>query len=107
MIFRYKLLLLLWFAYFFNQYYRQVFNVLIPVFREDLAFTDTQCGLVASLSHLALALVIPIGGYAGDRYDKFSIIILSFVIGALAMASVGFSYVFVPILFIPGYRFFR
>ena len=40
---------MLWVAYFLNQGDRQIFNVVIPLIKEDLHLTDVQLGFVASM----------------------------------------------------------
>jgi len=40
---------MLWVAYFLNQGDRQIFNVVIPLIKEDLHLTDVQLGFVASV----------------------------------------------------------
>ena len=63
-------LLGLWLCFFLNQAYRQLFNVLIPLFRSEFSLSDQQIGLIASVSNLALGICIPFAGFMGDRFNK-------------------------------------
>ena len=64
--YKWELILLLWFAYFFNQADRQVYNVVLPALKTDLRLTDVQAGLVGSIFMGTYALLVPVAGYAGD-----------------------------------------
>ena len=59
-IYKWELLLWLWIAYFFNQADRQIFNIVLPLIKEDLGFTDAQLGLVASTFVLCVGICTPI-----------------------------------------------
>ena len=45
--YKWELIIMLWFAYFLNQGDRQIYNVVIPLIKEDLHLSDLQLGLVA------------------------------------------------------------
>lgn len=81
--YKWEVLLLLWMAYLLNQADRQVFNTVLPAIRDSLSLTDTSIGLIATLFNLCYALMVPIGGWAGDRFSRkwvvtFSILFWSF-----------------------------
>ncbi len=81
--YKWEVLLLLWMAYLLNQADRQVFNTVLPAIRDTLSLTDTSIGLIATLFNLCYALMVPIGGWAGDRFSRkwvvtFSILFWSF-----------------------------
>ena len=40
--YKWELIIMLWVAYFLNQGDRQIFNVVIPLIKEDLHLTDVQ-----------------------------------------------------------------
>ncbi|MFO7937329.1 MAG: MFS transporter [Kiritimatiellia bacterium] len=64
--YKWELLLLLWFAFFFNQADRQSYNVVLPLLTEDLGLTSVQTGLIGSIFLWCYALLVPLGGYLGD-----------------------------------------
>ena len=43
--YKWELIIMLWVAYFLNQGDRQIFNVVIPLIKEDLHLTDVQFGV--------------------------------------------------------------
>ncbi|NGM89618.1 MFS transporter, partial [Parapusillimonas sp. SGNA-6] len=56
--FNWEFIVLLWFAFFFNQADRQVFNIALPAVREDLGLNDVQLGLIASAFILAIGIFV-------------------------------------------------
>ena len=54
--YKWELIIMLWVAYFLNQGDRQIFNVVIPLIKEDLHLTDVQLGL--SLLYLRLYMAV-------------------------------------------------
>ena len=68
--YKWELLLLLCFAFFFHQGDRAIFGVVLSEIRTDLHLTDSQLGLVGSVLFLTLALMMPVAGYVGDRLKK-------------------------------------
>ena len=91
-------LLVLWLCFFLNQAYRQLFNVLIPLFRSEFSLSDQQIGLIASVSNLALGICIPFAGFMGDRFNKKYLVAASIFLGGLAMINVSFASLFLLIL---------
>jgi MFS family permease len=75
--YKWEALLLLWFAFFFNQADRQIFGVVLPLIRADLHLSDAELGLIASALGWTLALTVPVAGWVSDRYPKHRVIILS------------------------------
>lgn len=63
--YKWELIIMLWVAYFLNQGDRQIFNVVIPLIKEDLHLTDVQLGLVASVFTIVYGCLVPFGGYMG------------------------------------------
>lgn len=90
--YKWELILLLWFAFFFNQADRQVFNVVLPLIRDDLGLTDADMGLVATMLILIFGILVPIAGMLGDRINKKYIIIISLLIWSSATLVTGLSY---------------
>ena len=68
--YKWEVLLLLWMAYLLNQADRQVFNTVLPSIRQALDLTDTSVGLIATIFSLFYAAMVPIGGWAGDRFSR-------------------------------------
>lgn len=66
MPYKWELILLLWFAFFFNQADRQAYNVVLPLLSADLKLSPIQAGLVASIFLWCYALLVPVAGYLGD-----------------------------------------
>ena len=56
--YKWEVLALLWVAFFLNQADRQVFNVVLPLIREDLQLTDLQLGTIATVFNLVYALLV-------------------------------------------------
>ena len=90
-IYKWELLLWLWIAYFFNQADRQIFNIVLPLIKEDLGFTDAQLGLVASTFVLCVGICTPIAGFIGDLFSRKNIIITSLFIWSIATFFTGFT----------------
>jgi MFS family permease len=89
--YKWELVFLLWFALFFNQADRQVFNVVLPLIRSDLGLSDPQLGLVGSILVWTLAAMVPIAGYAGDVFSRKWIIVCSLLFWSAATLSTGLS----------------
>lgn len=88
--YKWELIVLLWFAFFFNQADRQVYSVVLPSLTSDLQLTDVQAGLVASIFMWTYALLVPVAGYAGDALPRKWIVFWSLLIwsGATLMSGV-------------------
>ena len=68
--YKWEVLALLWVAYLLNQADRQVFNVVLPLIREDLGLSDVAIGSIATVFNLFYAVLVPIGGLVGDRFSR-------------------------------------
>ena len=68
--YKWEVLALLWVAYLLNQADRQVFNTVLPAIRDALSLTDTSVGLIATVFNLFYAIMVPLGGWAGDRFSR-------------------------------------
>ena len=64
--YKWELIALLWFAFFFNQADRQSYNVVLPLLTKDLGLSSVQTGLIGSIFLWCYALLVPLGGYLGD-----------------------------------------
>jgi sugar phosphate permease len=96
--YKWELIILLSFAFFFNQADRQIFNVVLPSIRDDLNLSDPEMGLIASVFILFYALMVPVGGLLGDRLKKKYVIVFSLIIWSLATLTTGLSYTLVQLI---------
>lgn len=89
--YKWEVLGLLWMAFLFNQADRQVFNIVLPLVKADLALTDVGVGAIATLFNLVYALFVPIAGFVADRFSKKWIVVISILFWSLATFFTGFS----------------
>ena len=87
--YKWEVLLLLWMAYLLNQADRQVFNTVLPAIRDALSLTDTSVGLIATIFNLFYAAMVPIGGWAGDRFSRKWVTTLSILFWSVATMFTG------------------
>ena len=87
--YKWELLTLLSFAFFFHQGDRAIFGVVLSGIRADLQLTDSQVGLVGSVLFLTLALMMPLAGYVGDVVSKKWLITCSLVFWSAATLFTG------------------
>lgn len=78
--YKWELIILLWFAFFFNQADRQAYNVVLPLLSADLKLSPVEAGLVASLFLWCYALLVPVAGYLGDVSRRKWIVFWSLLI---------------------------
>ena len=90
MSYQWELLLWLWLAFLFNQADRQVFNVLLPLLRENLGLSDVQLGLLNSVFVAVNGLLVPVAGFLGDRISRRRMITASLFLWSLATFCTGF-----------------
>lgn len=100
--YKWELIILLWFAMFFHQADRQLFNVLLPLIRESLSLSDEQLGLVASILIATYAVLVPVAGYAGDVISKKKIVFLSLFCWSTATLFTGSSTVLFHLILLRG-----
>lgn len=86
---KWEVLLLLWMAYLLNQGDRQIFNTVLPSIREALHLTDTSVGLIATLFNLFYAFMVPLGGWAGDRFSRKWVVTISILFWSIATMFTG------------------
>ena len=87
--YKWEVLLLLWMAYLLNQADRQVFNTVLPAIRDALSLTDTSVGLIATIFNLFYAIMVPIGGWAGDRFSRKWVTTISILFWSVATMFTG------------------
>ncbi len=101
--YKWELIILLWFAFFFNQADRQIFNIVLPSIRDDLGLTDASMGLVASVFTLFYGIMVPVGGFLGDRLNKKYILILSLLVWSMATLITGLSSTLVHLIILRSF----
>ncbi|MBQ9193025.1 MAG: MFS transporter [Bacteroidales bacterium] len=87
--YKWEVLALLWVAYLLNQADRQVFNTVLPAIRDSLNLTDTSVGLIATVFNLFYACMVPLGGWAGDRFSRKWVTTLSILFWSIATMFTG------------------
>ena len=87
--YKWEVLLLLWMAYLLNQGDRQVFNTVLPAIRDALNLTDTSVGLIATIFNLFYAIMVPVGGWAGDRFSRKWVTTISILFWSIATMFTG------------------
>lgn len=89
--YKWELIIILWVAYFLNQGDRQIFNVVIPLIKDDLMLDDVQIGLVATIFTLVYGILVPLGGFAGDLFRRKWVIFFSLLIFSIGTLFTGFA----------------
>ena len=87
--YKWEVLVLLWMAYLLNQGDRQVFNTVLPAIRDSLNLTDTSVGLIATIFNLFYAIMVPVGGWAGDRFSRKWVTTISILFWSVATMFTG------------------
>jgi sugar phosphate permease len=100
--YKWELILLLWFAFFFHQADRQIFNVVLPAIRDDLNLTDTDMGLISAIVTLAYGILVPVRGFIGDRVNKKWLIIISLFMWTSATLFTGMSTLLMHLIVLRG-----
>ena len=97
-MYKWEVLFLLWMAYLLNQGDRQVFNTVLPAIRDALNLTDTSVGLIATIFNLAFAVMVPIGGWMGDRFSRKFVVTFSVLFFSFATMFTGYANSFVMLI---------
>ena len=87
--YKWEVLILLWMAYLLNQADRQVFNTVLPAIRDTLNLTDTSIGLIATIFNLCYALMVPLGGWAGDKFSRKWVVTIAIIFWSIATMFTG------------------
>src|SRR3954469_17068045 len=82
--YKWELMVLLWFAYFFNRADRQMYAFVMPQIKAELHLTDFQLGLVATIFTWTYGLLVPLGGYFGDLLRRKWVIVVSLLLWSAA-----------------------
>src|SRR5437764_14132566 len=89
--YKWELLALLWLAYFFNRADKQLYGFVIPDIKADLHLSDVQLGLVATIFNWTYGLLVPFGGYFGDRLRRKWVVSLSVLAWSVATTCPGWA----------------
>ena len=87
--YKWEVLALLWVAYLLNQGDRQVFNSVLPLIRDSLGLTDSSVSLIAVFFNLFYAVMVPLGGWFGDRLSRKWVCTLSILFWSVATMLTG------------------
>jgi len=87
--YKWEVLLLLWMAYLLNQADRQVFNTVLPAIRDALNLTDTSIGLIATIFNLCYAVMVPLGGWVGDKFSRKWVVTIAILFWSVATMFTG------------------
>ncbi len=87
--YKWEVLALLWVAFLLNQGDRQVFNSVLPLIRDSLSLTDTSVSLIAVFFNLFYAAMVPLGGWAGDRFSRKWVCTISILFWSVATMFTG------------------
>ena len=87
--YKWEVLILLWMAYLLNQADRQVFNTVLPAIRDALHLTDTSIGLIATIFNLCYAIMVPLGGWVGDKFSRKWVVTIAILFWSVATMFTG------------------
>lgn len=97
--YKWFLLALLSFAFFFHQTDRALFGLLTIPIQDDLKLTDVQIGWINTTLSWTLAAMTVVAGFLGDRFSRKWIITCSLISWSLMTVCMGFIGGFVGALF--------
>ena len=97
--YKWFLLALLSFAFFFHQADRALFGLLTIPIQDDLKLTDVQIGWINTTLSWTLAAMTVVAGFLGDRFSRKWIITCSLISWSLMTVCMGFVGGFVGALF--------
>jgi sugar phosphate permease len=100
--YKWELIIILWFAYFFNQGDRQIFNAVIPLIKKDLHLTDVQIGSIATIFTIVYGCIVPFAGYVSDFINRKWIIFGSLLVFSLGTLFTGFASSFFSFVLVRG-----
>ena len=89
--YKWELIVLFWFAYFFNQADRFVYSAVMPALAAELKLNAEQTGLIASIFMWTYAVLVPVAGYAGDVLRRKWIVFWSLTTWSAATVLSGMS----------------
>lgn len=89
--YKWELLLILWAAYFLKQGGWQIYGAVAPLIKTDLAVSDVELGMVATVFTLILAVCAPVGGVLGDFVSKKWLVCFSLITFGVGTLLTGWS----------------
>ena len=95
---KWEILVLIWIAFFLNQADRQAFNIVLPLIQTDIGLTDVQIGLIATIFNLFYAVLVPLGGWLGDRVSRKWILTLTVLFWSVATMFTGLCSSFIALV---------
>lgn len=87
--YKWELLALLSFAFFFHQADRALFSVVLIPIQKELGLSDGQMGEIGSWMFATLAVMVPLAGFLGDRLSRKWIITCSLLFWSCATSITG------------------
>ena len=87
--YKWEVLILLWMGSLLNQADRQVFNTVLPAIRDALNLTDTSIGLIATIFNLCYAVMVPMGGWVGDKFSRKWVVTIAILFWSVATMFTG------------------
>ncbi len=100
--YKWELLGLLYVAFVCQQADRQLFNVLLPLMKVDLGFSDKQMGLIATVLFWSYGCLVPFAGMMGDVFSRKKIIVYSLFFWSLCAMLTGFGVSFIFFIIVWG-----
>lgn len=101
-IYRWELLALMFIAFICQQADRQLFNVLLPLMKVDLGFSDQQMGLISTVLFWSYGCMVPFAGVLGDIFSRKKIIVFSLLFWSSCAMLTGFGISFVFFIIVWG-----
>ena len=100
---KWEILILIWVAFFLNQADRQAFNIVLPLIQAPLsegglALTDSQVGSIATIFNLFYAVLVPLGGWLGDKMSRKWILSLTLLFWSVATMFTGLCSSFIALV---------
>ena len=89
---KWEVIVLLWFAFFLNQGDRQIYNSVLPLIGADLKLDAIQLGLVATIFTVLYGVLVPVAGYAGDRFSRKWMVVASLAIFSIGTVFTGLAH---------------
>ena len=75
-------------AFFFYMSDRQLFGLLVPLIQDETGLSKLQIGFVDTFLYWTVALMMPVSGFAGDRWPRTRVISVAILgWGALTLAT--------------------
>ena len=89
-------------AFICQQADRQLFNVLLPLMKVDLGFSDEQMGLISTVLFWSYGCIVPFAGMMGDILSRKKIIVYSLLFWSFCAMLTGFGVSFIFFIIVWG-----